>query len=65
MIKSEIYENNTSRSLLEHRTIIFNDKNFGNVRFLSYSPTKMDLITEIGTIKYLDGEVWIEAKSTL
>ena len=63
--KRQDCDQSPSSSIPEHRHAVFSDRNFGRVDFLSYGPTKMDIITEIGTIRFLDGKAWFEAGGPL
>jgi hypothetical protein len=56
-------DQDTSYCESEHHHAVFKDKNFGRVDIMSYNKTKMDIVTEIGTIRFLDGETWFEARS--
>ena len=55
----------TSYCESQHNHAVFKDQNFGRVDIMSYNPTKMDIVTEIGTIRFLDGHSWFEARGSV
>jgi|2_EtaG_2_1085320.scaffolds.fasta_scaffold01353_6 hypothetical protein len=61
--KSE--SSDTPCRVYEHSHAYYSDQNFGRVDIFSYGPTKMDIITEIGTIRFVDGKAWFDTKDTI